>query len=84
MKIVKRVAFLLGMVVVAGFFITGQRTTAQSKAEGSSPLNSGSVEVGDARVTGPHLKVYTNRWNFTQHGMYRVVCYSTEGVSRCR
>jgi hypothetical protein len=66
MKIAKRTAFLPAIVVVAGFLITGQRITAESKAEGSSLLNSRSVEVGDARVTGSHLKPYTNVWKFTQ------------------
>src|ERR1700730_3781962 len=66
MKIVKPTAFLLALVLVAGFLMTSRRITAESKAEGSSPPNSEKVEVGNARVTGSHLKAYTNRWKFTQ------------------
>src|SRR5437879_10295564 len=66
MKIVKRTAFLLALILVAGFLFTGRRVAAQSKAESSSPSNSKRVEVGKATVTGSHLKAYTNLWKFTQ------------------
>jgi hypothetical protein len=66
MKIVKPTAFLIALVLVAGFLMTSRRITAESKAEGSSPPNSERVEVGNAGVTGSHLKAYTNRWKFTQ------------------
>jgi hypothetical protein len=66
MKISKRTAFLLALVLVAGFLMTGRRAAAQSKAESSSPSNLKRVEVGDAMVTGSHLKAYANLWKFTQ------------------
>ena len=66
MKIVKRAASLLALILVAGFLMTGRPIAAQSKAESSSPSNSKRVEVGDAKVTGSHLKAYTNLWKFTQ------------------
>jgi hypothetical protein len=66
MKIVKRIAFLLTLILVAGFLMTGRRVAAQSKAESSSPSNSKRVEVGEATITGSHLKAYTNLWKFTQ------------------
>jgi hypothetical protein len=65
-KIVKRAASLLALILVAGFLMTGRPIAAQSKAESSSPSNSKRVEVGDAKVTGSHLKAYTNLWKFTQ------------------
>ena len=66
MKIVKRNAFLLATVLVTVFLMSGRRINAQSKAQGSSSPNSGRVEVGNAGVTGSHLKAYTNLWKFTQ------------------
>src|SRR5438477_12102697 len=66
MKIFRRTAFFLVLILVVGFPMTGQRIAAQSKAESSSPSNSKRVEVGDATVTGSHLKAYTNLWKFTQ------------------
>src|SRR5438477_655840 len=66
MNIIKRTAFLLALVLVAGFLMTGRRAAAQLKAESSSPSNLKRVEVGDATVTGSHLKAYTNLWKFTQ------------------
>jgi len=66
MNIIKRAAFLLALVLVAGFLMTGRRAAAQSKAESSSPSNSKRVEVGDPKVTGSHLKAYANLWKFTQ------------------
>jgi Protein of unknown function (DUF3108) len=66
MKIVDRSAFLLALILVIGFLTTDRRLAAQSKAEGSPPPNAGSVEVGDTKTTGSHLKTYTNLWKFTQ------------------
>src|SRR4029077_18170724 len=66
MKFSKRTVFLLALVLVAGFLMTGRRAAAQSKAESSSPSNLKRVEVGDATVTGSHLKAYANLWKFTQ------------------
>ena len=66
MNIIKRTAFLLALVLVAGFLMTGRRAAAQLKAESSSPSNLKRVEVGDATVTGSHLKAYANLWKFTQ------------------
>ena len=66
MKIVKRAASLLALILVAGFLMTGRPIAAQSKAESASPSNSKRVEVGDPKVTGSHLKAYTNLWKFTQ------------------
>jgi len=65
-KIVKRAASLLALILLAGFLMTGRPIAAQLKTESSSPSNSKRVEVGDAKVTGSHLKAYTNLWKFTQ------------------
>jgi len=66
-KIARRIASLLGTIVVAGFLIATRLISAQAKeAESSPPPHSKRVEVGDAGVSGLHLKAYSNLWKFTQ------------------
>jgi hypothetical protein len=66
MKILKRIAPPLGIIIVVGLLISNRQITAQSSAADPSLPKSGRMVVGDPGVTGSHLKPYTNLWKFTQ------------------
>lgn len=51
---------------VALLVLGGELSQAQTDASSTATPEFTKLKVGDANVTGSHLKPYTNRWTFTQ------------------
>ena len=62
MNIVRRNTLFVATLLVGGL----EWTFAQAKGEASTPPPADKVAVGDSRVTGAHLKPFTNLWKMTQ------------------
>ena len=62
-NIVRRNTRLVATLLMSGLV---EWTFAQAKDGASTALPAGKVALGDARVTGAHLKPFTNLWKMTQ------------------